>query len=209
MRAQVAGRVAAIRVQPADRVHAGDVLMVLHSPEAAAARARRHARRNRRPSGGVLLIAGDGPLVADLKALNDNLGLRERVCWLGWQSRPDAFYCLADVFVCPFRHETLGNVILEAWNYGLPVVATKTPGALELVEDRRSGLLVPLQGCRCARGLPATPANSPRARSDRTRCGWTGAFAQELQPKRHRRSLSGTLPLLDDLWRLLITPKIS
>lgn len=37
--AQVAGRVAAIRVQPGDRVHAGDVLMVLHSPEAAASRA--------------------------------------------------------------------------------------------------------------------------------------------------------------------------
>lgn len=93
----------------------------------------------------ILLVAGDGPLAASLKAQSIQLGLEQRVRWLGWQDPPDAFYALADVFVCPSRRETLGNVILEAWNHGLPVVSTTTPGALELIEDERTGLLAPIQ----------------------------------------------------------------
>ena len=93
----------------------------------------------------LLLIAGTGPLDAKLKALAARLGLEERVRWLGWQDPPDAFYALADVFVCPSRRETLGNVILEAWNHGLPVVSTQTPGPVELIEEGRTGLLTPIQ----------------------------------------------------------------
>jgi glycosyltransferase involved in cell wall biosynthesis len=92
----------------------------------------------------VLLIAGTGPLDSDLKSLCTSLGLDQRVRWLGWQDPPDAFYALADVFVCPSRKETLGNVILEAWNHPKPVVSTKTPGGLELIEDGINGLLTPL-----------------------------------------------------------------
>jgi glycosyltransferase involved in cell wall biosynthesis len=87
-----------------------------------------------------LLIAGDGPEEARLKPLTDDLGLRSRVRWLGWQN-PEEFYALSDVFVCPSRHEPLGNVILEAWSHGLPVVSTATDGARELIEDEVSGLL--------------------------------------------------------------------
>lgn len=93
----------------------------------------------------VLLIAGTGPLEAGLKSLSAQLGLESRVRWLGWQDPPDAFYALADAFVCPSRKEALGNVILEAWNHGLPVVSTQTPGALELIEEGRTGLLSPLE----------------------------------------------------------------
>ncbi len=92
----------------------------------------------------IVLIAGTGPLDAKLKALTAQLGLESRIRWLGWQDPPDAFYALADVFVCPSRVETLGNVILEAWNYGLPVVSTQTPGPLELIEEGRTGLLTPI-----------------------------------------------------------------
>lgn len=88
-----------------------------------------------------MLIAGDGPLAADLKAQTTELGLEGHVIWLGWQDPPDPFYALADAFICPSRRETLGNVILEAWNYGRPVIATRTPGALELVTDGERGLL--------------------------------------------------------------------
>lgn len=92
----------------------------------------------------VLLIAGEGPLLGSLRALARELGVEERVRWLGWQDPPDAFYALADAFVCPSRREALGNVILEAWNYRLPVVSTRTKGAVELIEEGRSGLL-----CEC------------------------------------------------------------
>jgi glycosyltransferase involved in cell wall biosynthesis len=87
-----------------------------------------------------LLIAGDGPEEERLKKLTGELGLRSRVRWLGWQN-PEEFYSLSDAFVCPSRHEPLGNVILEAWSHGLPVVSTATDGARELIEDEVSGLL--------------------------------------------------------------------
>jgi glycosyltransferase involved in cell wall biosynthesis len=91
----------------------------------------------------TLVVSGDGPLRADLHRLAADLGLSDRVRWTGWQARPGPFYRAADLFVCPSRHETLGNVILEAWSYGKPVVSTDTPGALELVDDGRTGLLAP------------------------------------------------------------------
>lgn len=91
----------------------------------------------------VALLLGDGPLAGELRKLGTELGLGDRVRWLGWQNPPDPFYALAEVFVCPSRHEPLGNVILEAWNYGLPVVSTANEGALELIEDGATGLLCP------------------------------------------------------------------
>ncbi len=93
----------------------------------------------------VLLLAGSGPLEAELKAHAMRLGLDDRVRWLGWQDPPDAYFNLADIFVCPSRRETLGNVILEAWNHKLPVVSTNTPGAVELIEDGRTGMLTPIR----------------------------------------------------------------
>lgn len=93
----------------------------------------------------VLLVAGSGPLESELKAHATRLGLDDRVRWLGWQDPPDAFFTLADVLVCPSRKETLGNVILEAWNHGLPVVSTQTHGAVELIEDGHTGLLAPIR----------------------------------------------------------------
>ncbi len=91
----------------------------------------------------LLLVAGDGPHAACLQAHAQELGLADRVRWLGWQDQPDPFYALADVFVCPSRHEPLGNVILEAWSHGLPLISTASLGAVELVEPGVTGLLSP------------------------------------------------------------------
>jgi glycosyltransferase involved in cell wall biosynthesis len=91
----------------------------------------------------LALMLGDGPLADELRQLTTQLNLNGRVRWLGWQNPADPFYALADVFVCPSRHEPLGNVILEAWNYGLPVVSTATDGAVELIEEGSTGLLCP------------------------------------------------------------------
>ena len=111
----------------------------------------------------VLLIAGTGPLDVELKSLAAQLQLESRVRWLGWQDPPDAFYGLTDVFICPSRDEPLGNVILEAWNHGLPVVSTRTHGATELIEDGCTGLLLPIQSPEDLAGciqdlLGATPS---------------------------------------------------
>jgi len=91
-----------------------------------------------------LLLAGDGPLAASLDGQIADSPARGRIHRLGWQQQTDALYALSDLFVCPSRHEPLGNVILEAWAHGCPVVTTATDGALELVTSGVDGLLVPI-----------------------------------------------------------------
>lgn len=89
----------------------------------------------------VLLLAGDGPDMEHLRTMVEELGIGARVRLLGWQDPPDVFYGLADAFVCPSRHEPLGNVILEAWNHSTPLVSTRSDGALELIDEGHTGLL--------------------------------------------------------------------
>jgi glycosyltransferase involved in cell wall biosynthesis len=91
----------------------------------------------------IAVIAGDGEERQQLEAQAERLGIAGRVRWLGWQDPPDPWYDLADVVVVPSRHEPLGNVILEAWNYRRPVVSTASDGAVELIRDGESGVLVP------------------------------------------------------------------
>lgn len=92
----------------------------------------------------VLLLAGDGGHREALEQASQSLGLDGRVYWAGWQNDTTPFFALGDVFVCPSRHEPLGNVILEAWQHGLPVLSTANEGARELVRDGENALLAPL-----------------------------------------------------------------
>lgn len=90
-----------------------------------------------------LVIAGDGPLRRQLHAQAAELNLTHRIRWVGWLNNPSPYFHLADIFVCPSRHETLGNVILEAWAHHRPVISTRTPGAMELIRKEENGLLAP------------------------------------------------------------------
>ena len=91
-----------------------------------------------------LWIAGEGPLEAELKALAEQSGVAGRVRFLGWRDDVPALFAAADLFICPSRHEPLGNVVIEAWAQGLPVIAAAAQGPRELIEDECNGLLVPI-----------------------------------------------------------------
>jgi glycosyltransferase involved in cell wall biosynthesis len=91
-----------------------------------------------------LWIAGVGPEEAKLKALAEALGVADRVRFLGWRTDPSALYRAADVCVFPSRYEPLGNVVIQAWAHGLPVVAAASQGPAALIEDGEDGLLVPV-----------------------------------------------------------------
>jgi sugar transferase (PEP-CTERM/EpsH1 system associated) len=88
-------------------------------------------------------IAGEGPLRAELSSLVDQLGLSGRVTWLGHRADVERVMAGLDVFVLSSRSEGLSNTIQEALCSGVPVVATRVGGADELVDDGRSGFLVP------------------------------------------------------------------
>jgi glycosyltransferase involved in cell wall biosynthesis len=89
-----------------------------------------------------LWLAGSGPLDQALKDQAARRGVASRIRFLGWRDDAAALFAAADVFVCPSRHEPLGNVVLEAWAHGVPVIATDHGGPAELVSHGRDGLLV-------------------------------------------------------------------
>ncbi len=88
-------------------------------------------------------LIGDGELMSDMKALASNLGVQDRVHFLGWQRDPSPFLKAADILLCPTDEEPLGNVVLEGWTAGLPVVATASPGPSWLIDHGKTGLLSP------------------------------------------------------------------
>jgi glycosyltransferase involved in cell wall biosynthesis len=95
-----------------------------------------------------LWLAGDGPDKEKLMAQAHNAGLKPRIRFLGWREDIAALLAAADVFVCPSRHEPLGNVVLEAWARKKPVVATASQGPSMLIEHGKTGYLSPVDDAR-------------------------------------------------------------
>lgn len=99
-------------------------------------------------------IAGDGPEMQSLKSLAQELGIDNRVLFLGWQSREQIIesYKQSNVFLFPSRHEGMPNAILEAMASGLPVIATCIAGNEELVIEGETGYLVPAEDIEALQG---------------------------------------------------------
>jgi len=91
----------------------------------------------------VLLLAGQGEGEAGLRALAERCGVSDRIRFLGWLNNRAALFRRADICVVPSHHEPLGNVILEAWSAGCPVIAAASEGPSWLIEPGRTGMLVP------------------------------------------------------------------
>jgi sugar transferase (PEP-CTERM/EpsH1 system associated) len=93
----------------------------------------------------LAVIAGDGPLRAELATKAAALGIADRVRLLGHQPDIERVFAALDVFVLSSVSEGLSNTILEAMASGVAVVATRVGGADELVVDGETGVLVPSQ----------------------------------------------------------------
>jgi glycosyltransferase involved in cell wall biosynthesis len=89
------------------------------------------------------VIWGDGPLRMDLEARIRTLGLTGSVEMRGATREPALALKECQIFVLASLSEASSNVILEAMATGLPVVGTRVGGTPGLVDDGRSGLLVP------------------------------------------------------------------
>ena len=107
--------------------------------EAAAQLARRHA-------GLKFLIVGDSiseEYRKELEAVAARLGLTDRVVFAGFRRDIPALLAEVTVSVLPSLSEGLSNVVLEGMAAGVPVVATSVGGTAEMIDDGRTGLLVP------------------------------------------------------------------
>jgi glycosyltransferase involved in cell wall biosynthesis len=96
--------------------------------------------RKQRPA--KLLLVGDGPFKGRIIEQVDSLGLEVDVIFAGSRSDVPDLLKAMDLFVFPSRNEALGIALLEAMYGGLPIVAAKTGGIPEIVEDGKTGLLV-------------------------------------------------------------------
>jgi glycosyltransferase involved in cell wall biosynthesis len=94
--------------------------------------------------GATLCILGEGALRPQLEARARELGIAARVLLPGFSSRPQDYYARANLFALSSDHEGFGNVLVEALEYGLPIVSTDCPvGPREILEDGCYGALVP------------------------------------------------------------------
>jgi glycosyltransferase involved in cell wall biosynthesis len=99
----------------------------------------------------LLIVGAEAPrclpdfvYAQNLRAEAARLGLENQITWTGYLADTKPCYALMDFLVHPaLPPEALSIVILEALNAGIPVVATKTAGIPELVQDGFNGLLVP------------------------------------------------------------------
>jgi len=91
-----------------------------------------------------LWIAGTGPLLENLKALSRDLGVDDRVRFLGWRTDKEALFAAADICLYPSRIEPFGNVTLDAWASGTPIVASASLGPAAYITHGTNGLLSPV-----------------------------------------------------------------
>lgn len=111
------------------------------------------------------VLAGMGETRKQLEQLLVELGLTDRFHFLGWLDEPEKLLCALDVFVSASETESFGLVIAEAMAAGTAVVATKTEGAKEIIEDGKTGVLVPIGNVpRIAEAINALLQNPERNR---------------------------------------------
>jgi len=144
----------------------------------------------RRPDA-VLLLVGDGPLRAEIDALVRALGLQERVHLIGWIDDLAPVYATIDVFALSSLNEGTPVAMIEAMAAAKPVVATRVGGVADVVDDERTGLLVPPQTPQALAGAIVRLVGAPE---ERARMGAAGrqAVVARYSPER----------LVDDIDRL-------
>lgn len=124
-----------------------------------------------------LLLVGNGPDEARLRAQVDRLGLSHRVHFLGSLDHTllPVVLSAADAMVLPSASEGLANAWVEALACGCPLVITAAGGALELVSDKSAGLVVarnPAAVCAGIRAVLADPPEREAVASGADRFSW-------------------------------------
>ena len=89
-----------------------------------------------------LLLIGEGGLERSLRNYAAALGIADAVKFRGWVEDVWPLLAKSDVFALPSRWEPAGIAVMEAMAAGLPVVASRVGGLVELIDDRRTGFLI-------------------------------------------------------------------
>jgi len=92
----------------------------------------------------VLLIVGNGREEIRLKQIAKDLNIEEHVKFLGSVPHCDMakYYSIADMFLSFYEISNLGNPLIEAMYFGLPIVTLRDSGSIQLVEDGANGFML-------------------------------------------------------------------
>jgi glycosyltransferase involved in cell wall biosynthesis len=122
--------------------------------------------RRLRPAGWRAALVGDGPMRIDLARRAAELGFGQQVLFPGARRFVSPWLDAADLLALPSREEGMPVAALEAMMLGRPVVGTAVGGTPEVVEDGRTGLLVPPEDdAALAQALAGLIADAPRRRA--------------------------------------------
>ena len=122
-----------------------------------------------------LTVVGDGPRRPLLEKKALDLGISARVHFVGWQDKAELphFYQEANLFVLPSRNEGMSNAVLEAMASNLPVIATRIAGNEELINEGKTGLLIPPESFEALRTALHKLMGDPKYRQEMGRAGRT------------------------------------
>jgi glycosyltransferase involved in cell wall biosynthesis len=90
-----------------------------------------------------VVIVGDGPERDALSRQAETFGISDKVVFAGFQRDMAPYFAMAHILALPSHSEGSPNVVLEAMSAGLPIAATNVGGVPEILEDGKTGLLVP------------------------------------------------------------------
>ncbi len=129
------------------------------------------------PSSYHLLVVGKGA-IAPYRRIAENLGVPQRVHFLGPRAQGWRYGALAKAVLLPSRYEPFGGAAAEGLAMGLPVLVSDETGALDLVTAGQNGVILPSpmtpERIRTAfltlQGLIESPVLKPADIRDRARC---------------------------------------
>lgn len=110
------------------------------------------------------VICGEGPYRSRLWQMTEELGLQEKVTFLGFRKDMDRLLNGADIFLFPSRREGLGMAALEALASGVPVIAAKNRGTGEYLVHGENGFLLSPEDAEGFREAIRTLAEDARLR---------------------------------------------
>jgi len=145
--------------------------------------------------GAKLLMLGDGMLLPEMKEKAESLAIADSAQFLGHVDNVADFLRTADIYVFPSLQEGMPNALLEAMACGLPAIASRIGGVVDVIRDGENGLLV-------------TPADASGLAEALVRLLRDGAFRRDIGTRayetiRHFYTLDAVVPAYTGLYRRL------
>jgi glycosyltransferase involved in cell wall biosynthesis len=144
----------------------------------------------------LLVVGGEADLVSAYRGKASELGIAERVVFVGMQREMKPYLWGADAFVLPSSYETFSLVAYEAAAAGLPLIVPPLNGIEELIRDGENGFLVERTSDRVARAMNDFLALPQSSRSRMGECA--SQVASEYNPRQFEQK-----------WRLFYNEWIS